>query len=128
MVVAHIARPQGDPVEKVMNHLIMMLGEVVRQLWKSSRRLWPEHRAQMGVYLLLVEEELRVRPSHGVIVLGDGSRHMIENDDALRAWVLDLAGQIRAARAVVDQPIQVTPRPGQCRSCGQRGHCGQARA
>jgi hypothetical protein len=37
----------------------------------------------------------------GVIVCGDGTRHRVENTDELRAWVLDLAGQIRAARAAV---------------------------
>jgi CRISPR-associated exonuclease Cas4 len=68
-----------------------------------------------------------VRPSHGVIVLGDGSRHRVENTAELRAWVLDLAGQIRAARAAVTVPIAVNPTPGQCRACGMRGHCGQAR-
>jgi hypothetical protein len=81
----------------------------------------------MGVYFLLVEEQLRIRPSHGFVVLGDGSRQRIENTDDLRAWVLDLAGQIRAARAAVIQPIRVNPVTGQCRPCGMRGHCGQAR-
>jgi CRISPR-associated exonuclease Cas4 len=67
--------------------------------------LRPWHRAQMGVYFLLAEERFRVKPAHGFIVCGDGSRHRIDNDGALRAWVLDLAGQIRAARATVAQPI-----------------------
>ena len=81
----------------------------------------------MGCYFLLIEEELRIRPTHGFIVCGDGTRHRIENDDELRAWVLDLAGQIREARANVREPIPVIPKPGQCRVCGQRGNCGQAR-
>ena len=72
----------------------------------------------------LVEEELRIRPTHGFIVCGDGTRHRIENTTELRAWVLELAGQIRAAVMV---PIQVNPVRGQCRPCGMRGHCGQAR-
>ena len=38
-----------------------------------------------------------------------------------------LAEAIRAARAVVAVPIPVSPTPGQCRPCGQRGNCGQAR-
>jgi CRISPR-associated exonuclease Cas4 len=63
----------------------------------------------MGVYFLLIEEELRIRPSHGFIVCGDGTRHRIENTDDLRAWVHDLAGRIRAARAVVSHPIRVEP-------------------
>jgi CRISPR-associated exonuclease Cas4 len=99
----------------------------VAGLWKSARRLGPWHRAQMGVYFLLIEDQLSVRPPYGVIVLGDGSRHRVENDAELRARVLDLAGQIRAARAAVTVPIPVTPKPGQCRPCGMRGHCGQAR-
>jgi CRISPR-associated exonuclease Cas4 len=81
----------------------------------------------MGVYFLLVEEELRIRPTHGFVVLGDGTRHRIENTGKLRALVLELAGPIRAARAAVDQPIPVNPLPGQCRPCGQRMNCGQAR-
>ena len=81
----------------------------------------------MGVYFLLVEEELRIRPTHGFIVCGDGTRHRVENEESLRAWVLDLAGQIRAARKAVTVPITVNPVPGQCRPCGMRGHCGQAR-
>jgi CRISPR-associated exonuclease Cas4 len=108
------------------DRLIKADGSIIVEEWKSARTLRPWHRAQMGVYFLLVEEELRIRPSHGFVVLGDGTRHRIDNTDALRAWVLGLAGQIRAARAAVDQPIPVDPVPGQCRPCGMRGHCGQA--
>ena len=80
----------------------------------------------MGVYFLLIEDQLDVKPPLGFIVCGDGTRHRIENDDGLRAWVLDLAGQIRAARAAVTQPIQVNPVPRQCLPCPQRGTAGQA--
>jgi hypothetical protein len=82
---------------------------------------------KMGVYFLLVEEELRVRPPYGVIVCGDGTRHRVENTPELRAWVLELAGQIRAARAELARPIPVSPPPGQCAACGVRGHCSQAK-
>jgi CRISPR-associated exonuclease Cas4 len=109
------------------DRLIKSDGSIIVEEWKSARTLRPWHRAQMGVYFLLVEEQLRIRPSHGFIVCGDGTRHRIENSDDLRAWVLDLAGQIRAARAAVTQPNRVKPVPGQCRPCGMRGHCGQAR-
>jgi CRISPR-associated exonuclease Cas4 len=109
------------------DRLIKTEGTVWPEEWKSSRQLRPWHRAQLGVYFLLIEEELRIRPSHGFIVCGDGTRHRIDNTDDLRAWVLDLAGQIRAARAAVTQPIPVRPADGQCRACGQRAHCGQAR-
>jgi hypothetical protein len=108
------------------DRLIKSNGTIIVEEWKSARVLRPHHRAQIGVYFLLVEEELRVRPAYGIVVCG-GTRHTIDNTAELRAWVLELAGQIRAARAAVTQPIPVNPRPGQCRPCGMRGHCGQAR-
>jgi CRISPR-associated exonuclease Cas4 len=102
-------------------------GIVIPEEWKSSLRAWPNHRAQMGVYFLLIEDQLKVRPTHGFIVCGDGTRQRVENDEVLRAWVLELAGRIREARKRVGVPIPVTPKPGQCRPCGMREHCEQAR-
>jgi CRISPR-associated exonuclease Cas4 len=87
----------------------------------------PSHRAQMGAYFLLIEEELRIRPSHGFIVCGDGTRDRIDYTAELRTWVLGMAGQIRAAQAAAAVPISVNPSPGQCGACGQVGNCGQAR-
>ncbi len=109
------------------DRLIKADGTIIAEEWKSARTLRPWHRAQMGVYFLLIEAELDVQPTHGFVVCGDGTRHRIENDETLRGWVLELAGQIRAARAAVTQSIPVNPVPGQCRPCGMRGHCGQAR-
>jgi CRISPR-associated exonuclease Cas4 len=82
----------------------------------------------MGVYFALIEDQLGIRPPHGFLVCGDGSRHRVENTAELRAWVLDPVRQIRAARADVARPIKVDPVAGQCRPCGMRGHCGQARS
>ena len=109
------------------DRLIKTGGTIIPEEWKSARGLRPWHRAQMGVYFLLVEEELRVRPPHGFVVTGDGTRHRVENTEELRAWVLELAGRIRAARADLGRPIKVDPKPGQCRPCGMRGHCSQVR-
>jgi CRISPR-associated exonuclease Cas4 len=109
------------------DRLIKTDGTVIVEEWKSARTLRPLHRAQMSVYFLLVEEEVRIRPSHGFIVLGNGRRHRIENIESLRAWVIDLAGQIRAARTEMSRPIRVQPKSGQCCPCGMRWHCGQAR-
>jgi CRISPR-associated exonuclease Cas4 len=102
-------------------------GTIIPEEWKSAREVRPWHRAQLGVYFLLIEEELRVRPTYGVIVCGDGTRHRVENTAELRAFVLEAAGTIRLARVSVTEPIPVHPVPGQCRSCGMRGHCRQAR-
>ena len=70
---------------------------------------------------MLIEEELRIRPTHGFVVCGDGARHRIDNTEELRAWVLDLAGQIRAAQARVGTMIPVNPKPSQCRLREMRG-------
>lgn len=102
------------------DRLIKTGGTILVEEWKSSRTLRPWHRAQMGVYFLLVEEELRIRPPHGFVVCGDGTRHKVENTEELRAWVLGLAEQIRAARLAVEAPIPVEPVRGQCRPCGLR--------
>ena len=101
--------------------------EVFPEEWKSSRQVWPSHRAQLGVYFLLIEEHYGIRPTHGMVVCGDGTHHRVENDEAIRAWVLDLARQIRSARRQLHRPIPVSPHPAQCRPCGLRGHCSQAR-
>lgn len=76
-------------------------GTIIPEEWKSSRVLRPWHRAQMGGYFVLIEEELRVRPPHGFVICGDGTRHRIDNDERLKTRVLELAGQIRAARREV---------------------------
>lgn len=73
------------------DRLIKADGTIIVEEWKSSRRVWPSHRAQME----------------------------------LRAWVLDLVGQIRALRGEVNRPIPVHPKPGQCRPCGCGGIAGK---
>lgn len=108
------------------DRLIRAGDTIIPEEWKSALRVRPWHRVQMGVYFLLVEDQMRVRPPHGFIVCGDGTRHQVENDAALRAQVVELAGQIRAARATVAVAIPVMPSPYQCRPCGQRGNCRQA--
>jgi hypothetical protein len=57
------------------DRLIKAGGNIIVEEWKSARVRQPQHRAQMGVYFLLVEEELHIRPSHGVVVI------MSENSD-----------------------------------------------
>lgn len=109
------------------DRLVKRDGALIPEEWKSARVLRTQQRAQMGAYLLLVEAQFRQRPAYGVIVLGDGARHRIDNTEELRGWVLDLAARIRAARAEPERPVPVYPQPGQCRACGMRGQCSQAR-
>jgi hypothetical protein len=110
------------------DRLIRSGGTLVIEEWKSTRYVRDSHRAQMGVYFLLAEDRYGMRPPQGFIVCGDGTRHQIDNTPELRTWVLGIAEQSRAARVAVTVPIAVNPSPAQCRACGQRGNCGQAKA
>lgn len=100
---------------------------VIPEEWKSAKRLQDSHRLQLGVYLLLVEERYGVRPPHGVVILGDGSRVKVKNTEALRSEVLGIARNIRERRENLREEIRVKPPAWKCRVCGQRSHCGQAR-
>jgi hypothetical protein len=45
------------------------------------------------VYFPLIEDQLGVRPTYGVIACGDGWRYQVDSSDELRAWSLDVAKQ-----------------------------------
>src|SRR5262249_14188883 len=78
---------------------IVRQGEtLIPEEWKSSKRVNEGHRLQLGTYFLLIEEVYGVRPSFGVVVLGDGSRVEVKNTEELRSKVLGIAERIRAAR------------------------------
>ena len=100
---------------------------LIPEEWKSSKKVEPWHIAQLGTYFILIEEYFGVRPPFGVIVTGDGRRKRIENTEELRAKVLDIARQIREARCEIEVVHAASPERWQCRACGQRSHCSQAR-
>jgi len=104
------------------DRLVRTRGSIVPEEWKSSLRVWPSHRAQLGVCFVVIEDQLAVRPTHGIIALGDGTRYRVQNAAELRALVLEPDGRIRAARANAGEPILVDPRPGQCQACGMKPH------
>ena len=109
------------------DRLIRQGGTIIVEEWKSAKTVRLSHQAQMGVYFLLVEDQLNVVPEYGVIVLGNGQWQRIDNSPALRDWVLEMVGQIRLADGRIDQPIEVSPPAALCRPCGMRVHCSQAR-
>ena len=102
-------------------------GSLVPEEWKSSKKVQPWHIAQLGTSFILIEEAYGVRPPYGVIVLGDGARKRIKNTEELRRRVLDVARRIREARRRLESEIRVSPQRWQCRVCGQRSRCRQAR-
>jgi CRISPR-associated exonuclease Cas4 len=100
---------------------------LIPEEWKSSKKAQPWHEAQLGVYFVLIEEAYGVRPPYGVLVTGDGVRHRIKNTERLRQRVLGIAEEIREHRRTLDEEIRVSPQAWQCRVCGQRSRCRQAR-
>jgi CRISPR-associated exonuclease Cas4 len=98
---------------------------VIPEEWKSSHKVYKSHIAQLGAYLILVEEEYGVRPPYGVISFKGSDPVRIENTPELRAWVLDVADLIRASRLQLADPIQVNQPAAKCRACGMREGCGQ---
>jgi CRISPR-associated exonuclease Cas4 len=121
-LVSHRYRMIAKP-----DRLVRRGGTIIPEERKSAQVVRRWHRVQIGVTFLVIEDKFRVKPTHGFIITGDDVPHRIENDPELRALVLDLAGRIREARKSVGVPILVAPKPGQCRPCGMREHCGQAR-
>ncbi len=99
---------------------------LIPEEWKSSKRVNDGHRLQLGTYFLLIEAEYGSRPPYGFVVLGDGSRHRVENTEELRSKVLAIVEQIRERRRVLREEIPVEQPAAKCRVCGQRENCGQA--
>jgi CRISPR-associated exonuclease Cas4 len=98
---------------------------IIPEEWKSSKRVSDGHRLQLGTYFILIEEEFGVRPPHGYVVLGDGSRVRVENTEQLRAKVLEAADAIRRSRRAIRDEIPVRQTAAKCRACGQRSSCRQ---
>jgi len=69
---------------------------------KSSKRVYPNHLAQFGVQMILIEEVYGVRPTHGYVVTGEGVRHRIKNSEKLRAWLLTEAEDLLSAKSMLD--------------------------
>lgn len=98
---------------------------ILPEEWKSAKRASDGHRLQLGAYFLLIEEEYGVRPPHGFVVLGDGSRVQIKNTEELRAKVLETAEAVRRSRRAIHEEIPVRQPAAKCRACGQRTSCRQ---
>lgn len=92
---------------------------------KSGLRLTESYQAQLGAYLVLIEEEYGVRPPYGFLVLGDGTRVKVKNTRKLRSLVIDIADRIREHRHWLDEPLSPPSTPAKCRNCSQRQNCEQ---
>ena len=83
-------------------------GMVITEEWKSSYGVWPSSSCGApGVYFLLIEDELGVRPTHGFSVCRSGTRHRVDNSEALRTRVLERTDKIKTYRASISVPIAV---------------------
>ena len=118
LLVSHRYRLAGRP-----DRIVKRGAHYIPEEKKPGRQVYDAYRAQIGVYLLLIEEQYGIRPPYGVLVLGDGRRVKIPNTDALRAGVLAIAERIRQHRQRLDAPLPPPSNPRQCLGCGQRQHC-----
>jgi CRISPR-associated exonuclease Cas4 len=118
LLVSHRYRLAGRP-----DRIVKRGAAYIPEEKKPGRQVYDAYRAQIGVYLLLIEEQYGIRPPYGVLVLGDGRRVKIHNTEALRAWVLAIAERIRQHRRRLDHPLPPPSNPRQCLGCGQRHHC-----
>lgn len=107
------------------DRIVKRWGIYIPEEKKPGRILHENYRAQLGVYLILVEEHYGKRPPYGVVILGNGKRVKVRNTRRLRKWVFDMASSIRAHRQQTMIQIKVRATPTQCRGCGQRGNCEQ---
>ena len=94
--------------------------------WKSSKKVEPWHLVQIGVYFILIEDHYGARPPYGFIVLQGGRRERVMNTPELREQVVAVAAEIRAHRKRLGDEIWCSPKPWQCRVCGQRSRCRRA--
>ena len=117
LLVSHCYRLSGRP-----DRIVKRRGRYIPEEKKPGRKVYDAYRAQIGVYLLLIEEQYGIRPPYGVLVLGDGRRVKIPNTAALRAGVLAIAERIRQHWQRLDAPLPPS-NPRQCLGCGQRHHC-----
>lgn len=105
---------------------IVKIGKMmIPEEWKSAKRINHGHKLQMTVYLMLLEAVYGVRPTHGFVVLGDGTRVRIDYEPRLVAEVERNANLIRSLRRDIPRPVQIgQPQPAwKCRACGQRSDC-----
>ena len=90
---------------------------------KSGRGVYDDYTAQLGAYLVLVEECFGKQPPYGFLVLGTGRRHKIKNTEDLRNKVKAIAGAIRAARTNLQKPLAGADHPKKCEHCGESPYC-----
>lgn len=108
-----IGRP--DRIERVGKYLIPVDK-------KTGNSVYPNHRAQMGAYFLIIEDVTGVRPPYGYIVLSKGQRMRIMNTKELRAWVLSIRKKrIKLKQMPPAPPANATVN--KCRRCGYRARC-----
>ena len=103
-------------------------GRVIPYEMKSSKRLYDNHRLQVGVYLLLVEDIYGKRPPYGVVALKNGTKIKVRNTASLRRRTLQIAKEIRRRADELATPIRVRAIPQKCRGCGLRERCEQRAA
>jgi len=77
---------------------------------------------QLGAYLLLVEEDTGVKPTHGLLRYREQTFE-IPYTPGLRQEVIACLEEMRALREASQPPEPQHREPQRCTRCGQREHC-----
>ncbi len=83
------------------------------------------HKAQVAVYCLLVEEHFQQTVPHGIVQYQDRSL-LVPFDASCRAWIWGIVQQLRAIKGQGLIPGRSHQQAGRCRSCSYRPSCTQA--
>jgi CRISPR-associated exonuclease Cas4 len=92
---------------------------------KTGRRPvqpYPGHIMQLAAYCLLVEEQWQAAPAYGLIHYGEETTFRIDYTPALRAELLAVLDEMRAARTAGDVS-RSHHEPARCQRCGVAHAC-----
>lgn len=117
-------RLTGKPDYLVASEAGLTPVEVKHTAAPAGGRAYDSHIMQVAAYCLLVEEAHGETPPYGLIRYTDATVR-IDYTPALRAQLLALLEQVRAARGQADVGRSHRD-PARCRACGVRHACGDA--
>ena len=87
--------------------------------------VYPNHMIQNLAYCALVEDQMRVSVSYGLVIYAGQQVRRVEYNDASRRWLAQVIEEVRTARTL-PQIRRNHHISGRCSGCGLRPHCEQS--
>lgn len=104
-------------------------GVVPVELKHSSRPparggVYPNHMIQNLAYCALVEDQLKVKVSYGLVIYAGQQVRRVEFNEVNRQWLFETIAQVENARLAM-KANRNHEHKGRCVGCGVRSHCDQ---